>query len=402
MFHSSAGVRTWIALTLAGLLALPACSDDGNTPTSSGPSLARQAAPPSGVITAAVGGDNATFWPYTGTDFSGTPQDPINLIFTGQADPRAIRQALMALDGDRSSLGLPPVAPFDCRWSDAIGGSQTAWADAAGWSGSAVQLACGDYGPIRFHLRLFRAGGLTLGGAHFEVLIPGTADHQVLSWELAEQLVAGDLVRTGLLGAPPSQSGGINTAPFRTIPTAIWNPLPPELKALVGGGPDNATVDVPIGTDGRATVLDIAKAVELVPGAWSQGFTIAYGQLVPKPFCAPGPASFINISGPVHLTQRSTLGGDGELHSEFHADGQLDLQLIDLSSGSPVPVGSPYSAEVSETMKSAINDRGSRVLHLQHQAELPRTGPERGQLDTKLMVGPGDVTDFSARVVCGR
>ena len=57
---------------------------------------------------------------------------------------------------------------------------------------------CGTYGPIRFHLRLVKLGALTIGNAHFEVLIPGTTDHQVLSWELAEQLVTYDLARTGL------------------------------------------------------------------------------------------------------------------------------------------------------------------------------------------------------------
>ena len=37
------------------------------------------------------------------------------------------------------------------------------------------------------------------GAAHFEVLIPGTTDHQVLSWIVARDLVVGDLMRSGLL-----------------------------------------------------------------------------------------------------------------------------------------------------------------------------------------------------------
>lgn len=66
---------------------------------------------------------------------------------------------------------------------------QTAYDARAGWVGSAIQLQCGDYGPIRFHLRLFEAGDYTLANVHFELLIPNTTEHQVLSVELAEQLV---------------------------------------------------------------------------------------------------------------------------------------------------------------------------------------------------------------------
>jgi hypothetical protein len=37
------------------------------------------------------------FWSYTGVDYSGTPQDPVNLIFVGQGEPRAIRDILLSL-----------------------------------------------------------------------------------------------------------------------------------------------------------------------------------------------------------------------------------------------------------------------------------------------------------------
>jgi hypothetical protein len=54
---------------------------------------------PSPLVTVNVGGSALEFWPFTGVDFSGTPQDPINLIFAGQTDPRALRAALLFLDG---------------------------------------------------------------------------------------------------------------------------------------------------------------------------------------------------------------------------------------------------------------------------------------------------------------
>ncbi|HEX9610445.1 MAG TPA: hypothetical protein VF978_01070, partial [Gemmatimonadales bacterium] len=194
-------------------------------------------ATPSPLASVALGSSTLEFWPFTGADFGHTPLDPINLIFFGQSDPRALRAALMMLDGDRTAFGLPDVFPFNCTWKDAIGGMQTAYSTGAGWAGSAIQLECGDFGPIRFHLRLFNAGDWTLANAHFEVLIPATTEHQVLSWELAEQLVTVDLLRSGLLdaGVPLFATGTINPSPFHEIPAVIYNGLPLELRGVIGG-----------------------------------------------------------------------------------------------------------------------------------------------------------------------
>ena len=65
---------------------------------------------PSGLVSVPWQGKHMNFWPYTGNDFTGTPQDPINLVLVGKVDPVQIRAALMALDGDRSAFGLPNVA----------------------------------------------------------------------------------------------------------------------------------------------------------------------------------------------------------------------------------------------------------------------------------------------------
>jgi hypothetical protein len=182
---------------------------------------------PADLVTVENAGHSLTFWPYTSAGLSDQPSDPINLVFVGKASPVAIRAALMGLDGDRSSLGLPPVPPFNARWTDAFGDAQGTYASEGGWTGSVIQLALGDYGPIRVHLRLFSTkapygdGTWTLGGAHFEVLIPGTTEHQVLSWEIAQQIVVGDLMRSGLISGVTLTST-INAAPsFRDIPAPI-------------------------------------------------------------------------------------------------------------------------------------------------------------------------------------
>ena len=175
---------------IAAAATIAACSDA--PPTAAPSAIASQArvataqdpndpAAPAGLVTVGT----STFWPYTGDDFTGAPKDPINAIFTGYADPLRIRAALRRLDGNRTAFGLPNVAPFNCTWKDAIGDEQTGYGDAEGWTGSAVQLACGDW-SLRFHLRLFAEGSVTLAGVHWDLNVPGTNEHEVISWEVPE------------------------------------------------------------------------------------------------------------------------------------------------------------------------------------------------------------------------
>jgi hypothetical protein len=277
------------------LLLAAACNDHESVlgPSGSAPSMAAAPAPPAALVSIDDGGSSLPLWPYTGADFSGTAQDPINLVFAGRADPRAVRDALFALSGDRSAAGPPGVAPFNCRWTDAIGDLQTGYNGARGWVGSAIQLACGDFGPIRVHLRLFEAGTLTVGNAHFELLVPGTTDHQVLSWELAERLVTVDMVRSGLLAAAPGSTGVINASPgFRQIPAEIYNLMPADLKALIGGPAGSVGAPVDIATYGAATRFELRGAAPAAGGT-EQRFVIEFDLVIPTPFCASGPTDFV-------------------------------------------------------------------------------------------------------------
>ena len=386
------------ALPMLLLLAL-ACNDDGTT---TGPSLPAStnvaAAPPASLVTIPDGNGSLALWPYTGSDFSGAPQDPINLIFGGRADPRAIRAALFALSGDRGAAGLPDVPPFNCRWTDAIGDLQTGYNAAAGWVGSAVQLACGDFGPIRIHVRLFEAGGLTLGNAHFELLIPGTTDHQVLSWELAEQLVTVDMARSGLLAGAPSSAAGINAAPgFRQIPAQIYNLLPSELKSLIGGPLSSVTAPVDIVTDGSATRFELAGVAPAAAGT-EQQFVIQFDQVIPRPFCASGPADVVHVQGPVQLEKSVRLTPAGGLTSEFLAHGRLRLTPVDPATGAPT--GEPYEAEVKDHQVTRFDDDGGQVNGVATQMELPQDVAGRGRKSVRLQVGPGGVTLFDQDVSC--
>ena len=348
--------------------------------------------PPDELATVSLGDASLEFWPYTGTTFDGTPVDPINVVFADQADPLRIRAALLALDGDRTAFGFPAAPPFDAVWLDAIGGDvQTTYAETGhGWVGSVVQLTLGDYGPLRVHLRLFRTGNTyedgcwTLGGAHFEMQIPGTTEHQVLSWELAEQLVMVDLMRSGLLDAtlPMLPTGPINAAPsFRSIPAQIYNLLPPELIAIVGGPPQPVTDPVPLTSDGQGTLFNVAIAAPVIPGVYTATTTVAFDQMVPRPYCSEGPGDFLMITGPVDFSLTTEVTEDVQFISRSRYSGDIMAQPFDFSSGTPVPVGDPFPARVSGSQNGNMSSMTSRIIsidsRLTHEADGPQILKER-------------------------
>lgn len=392
------------ALLLAGAMA--ACDDTAAPPGD--PALQSQSAdlpPPSPLVSLA----GESVWPFTGSDFAGTRVDPINVAFTGWTDPRDLRAALLMLDGDRSAFtGHPQLGVFadiDCTWKDAMGDAQTAYGAASGWVGSSVQLECGDYDPVRLHLRFFDIGDVTLGGAHFEILVPGTTNHQVVSWEFAEGLLVADIIRTGI-GGPLGSSGPINPVPYRSIPGVIYNSLPDELKFLVlaSGGVPNWPVpgDVGIGTDGQATILHMAATVDGKPEVARQRLVIQFDQVIPKPFCTSSPFDYLYVNGPVTLRQHVVVTRSGNYHSQFHAVGMLDLQplTVDLSTGGLVPSGEPYRAHVNEHVKGILTDRVSLASQFVLRAEIPRNGPFRGSLQSTLRVAPGNGSYHSVTVRC--
>src|SRR5262245_31915824 len=162
-----------VVLSLAALLSAPSWAR-----------AATNAPAPSGTVTVSLAGRSVELWPYTAEDLATHPRDPVNLLFP-DADPRELRQALLGLDASRPAFAGLPFA--SCLWKDAMGGEQAAWADEAGWAGSAVQLACVKAGaplgdPFRVHVRFFRQGTWTIGAAHLDFLIPGTAEHESISW----------------------------------------------------------------------------------------------------------------------------------------------------------------------------------------------------------------------------
>jgi len=354
------------------------------------------------VRTVGFGERSLELWPFTGWDLSGERLDPVNILFVGESGPANIRAALMGLDGDRSAFGLPQVAPFDCVWADAAGGMQASWG-AGEWTGSVIQLECGAYQTIRFHLRLFPAGDWTAANAHFEVLIPGTPNHQVLSWDLAKQIVQMDLARTGLLdtGAPFGVVPGLTPSPtFRTIPAVIYNGLPEALRALIGGPPVPVSDPVGIPNDGVAIIANVAGRAVPSPGSIRNDFEVPFAQVIPKPFCASSPGDFVLVQGPVRFSHRVATTTAGEVSAEIQVLGDLTVTPFDVQTGAPA--GEMRSARLNDHYSASTLGRSGRVAST--QLRLITASGERGPAQserTRLRIGPFGLADHSRQERCG-
>ena len=354
-------------------------------------------------------GRTLTCWPNTGAKLDGVPMDPVNLIFTGHADPVQIRAALMGLDGDRTVLGLPDAYPFNQVWKDALGGGvQSNYAVEGGWRGSVIQLTLGDYEPVRFHLRLFRTGAvgadgspITIGAAHFEVLIPGTTDHQVLSWTAAKEIVVGDMMRTGLLNPATDlmPSGPITPAPtFRYIIPAVYNGLPDDLRdSLFPDGPEPPVEDpVGIPNDGYAMIIHLAGPATVTMGETHSTATIEFGQFVPRPYCSSGPYDFLWIEGPVQFHSTAMVDEYGQYSYEGGYSGTVTAVPVDPSTGQAV--GPPFSADVNGNQHGFIDMTGARVWALDKKITFEGGPPQREHI--QFMIGENGADRFRAQYKC--
>jgi hypothetical protein len=363
--------------------------------------------PPSGVIHVSAGGERLTVWPYT-TDDLRTPSDPVNLVFLN-ADPRAIRQELLKLDGDRTGSPFAALPMGDCTWEDGMGNEQAAFGRPERWVGGAIQLVCVHHGfplgdpavPFRYHVRLFRIGAHTLGGAHFELLIPGTAEHEALSWDLARELVAYDLGpgRAGAVIVPPELVGLIPGGYFRAVRRPIYDGLtgpssPPGLmyflETVLRLVPPDATSDVPIPTSGeaRAFITDI----EFAPARTHEVTTtqVDYGVDVPKPFCATGPGDFVHLGGRLQFTLSVSTLPSGH-YERTHTIGGT-LRVTPLGPGA----GPAADASIFELHRAWIGDRRAQATEQAQQSLLG------DPFQTKAWsFAAGDVDRFLEKVVCG-
>jgi hypothetical protein len=396
MSASHVSIASLVAAALVG-----GCASD--TDPNLGESVEEIAAAPAGLQTVTTASGTLSFYPYTLENFTASPSDPINLVFSGVgANPRRVRAALFNLSGNRT--GTPFASLTSCTWADAMGGNQVTYGNSR-WAGSAIQLECGNYeGPFRFHLRMFQVGSSTLANAHFEILIPGTTQHQVLSWELAEQFVTVELQRAGILGGAPAVLPAMNQGPsFRTIPAPIYNGLPDALIALIGGPAKPATADVGIGNDGHTMSFDLATQVPIVDGPGrTRDLELSFNQAVPRPFCNAGPLDFVFAQSPAG--QPIVLRHDvdvqyGAYFSTWEAEGPLAVTPINPLTSKPT--GPTQFATVYEQHKGHAGPLSSSIeTHRLQQASESPGGPVVTSLEEYLRIGVLGLTYFSSEPVC--
>jgi hypothetical protein len=383
-----------------------------------GSALAGPEAPaPPATVDVDLGGETLAVWPYTTSDFE-TGSDPVNLVFPN-ADPRAIRQELLKLDGSRGGTpfaGLP-FGVGGCRWMDAMGYEQAAWGEGEGWAGGAVQLACvaSSAQPLgtffRFHVRLFRFGAHTLGAAHFEVLIPGTAEHEVLSWDFARELVLYDLDRAEVLSAAPGSAALVPAGTFRAVRRPVFDALVsfglgPLLSALGLSAPA-WPADVPIPTSGAAAVVATAISFEPVRARFEAATEVVYDVVIPKPFCSSGTPDptddFVRLQGPLRFAQTVLTNPSGKYERRYLIGGTLTvtpMRMVQLPTPTTPPqyaaTGEPaLEAAISETHRGMLTDEYAQVTERVSQALM---GDETQTLEWAF--GAGQWDRFVRNVVC--
>lgn len=333
--------------------------------------------PPDTAVLPELGG--LELWPFTGSDFSGDRYDPLNLVLL-DVDPREVRQALLGLDGERE---LPENLPFrNCVWADAMGSEQVAWASPAGWVGGEVQLVCinpsapspyrelGD--PFRVHLRLYRQGSTTLGAAHFELLIDGTAQHEVLSWDFARDFVALDLGRGGLFPTAPYAVGLQAPGFFRAVLRPIYDYLyfkagAGELLAFLGLFPVDLTGDVPIPLEtGAALVFSGDIALEPVQEKIRTEIDVEYDIVTPRPFCEGVGWPLVHLGGKLRLTLLVHTNPSGKYLRVHRISGTLLVTPVR-------PIGDDEYEAVGPTEPADIREYHHAIL-TNHHGQLREVG----------------------------
>jgi hypothetical protein len=300
---------------------------------------------------------------------------------------------------------------------DAMGYEQAAWGEGEGWAGGAVQLACvaSSAQPLgtffRFHVRLFRIGAHTLGAAHFEVLIPGTAEHEVLSWDLARQLVLYDVGRADVLSAAPGSAALVPTETFRAVRRPVYDALVsfglgPVLSRLGLVAP-TWPADVPIPTRGGAAVVATAISFEPVRARLEAATEVVYDVVIPKPFCSSGTPDptddFVRLQGPLRFAQTVLTNPSGKYERRYLIGGTLTvtpMRMVQLPTPTTppkyAPTGEPVlEAAISETHRGMLTDQYAQVTERVSQVLM---GDETQALEWTF--GAGQWDRFVRNVVC--
>lgn len=395
MCESSLCRRLRALAVAAAVLGLFGCAEEPSLSTQPAPEDPGSAAskgrgmtgdqPPRGLVTVSFAGSNLRVWPYAGKDFSGDGTHLANVFFVGEADLLQIRAALESLDGDRTAYGFPSELPYNDRWHDTPSDARTGYAERAGWVGDVVQLELGDDSVAHFSLLLFQTrqpfggdGVWTFGAAFLEYLPSNGVEPRVIDWETAEEIVKADFLRSGLLDetTPFVPTGTIHSSPaFRQIPRAFYNQLPQDAIDAIDGPPKPVSGPVPIPSDGRGIVLNLARSVPIQPGLATYAGIMPVDQIMRQPICASGGHSFVRIVGPFNVTMLMEVTAAGGYRFNAEMRGVLTMTPVDISTEPPTPIGPPVPVAVTESQQASADERGSLLIatmvHFLNEAGAP-------------------------------
>jgi hypothetical protein len=145
------------------------------------------------------------------------------------------------------------------------------------------------------------------------------------------------------------------------------------LLQTVGAPPQPVSGNVPLASDGQATILDLEKAPAVPAGNASQSFTIEFGQAIPKPLCSDGPYDWVYVTGPVQFQETASVDDAGRYQYSSHVSGRLNVTPVDITTNPPTPVGAPFAATVND-VQSGFHDRVSESVQMMSK----RIAPEKG------------------------
>ena len=211
--------------------------------------------------------------------------------------------------------------------------------------------------------------------------------------------VVGDLMRTGLLDPATDlmPSGPITPTPgFRTIIPMVYNNLPPELLAIVGGPPPPVEEPVAIPNDGQAMVVRLAAPATVMEDASYHTATVNFGQFVPRPYCSDGPYDWLWIEGPVEFYNTAAVDHFGQFSYEGGDVGTLTAVPVDISTG--LPVGPAFSADVDGHQHGYMNLDNARVRAKDKKITFEEGGPQREMIE--LQIGENGADRFKGLYKC--
>jgi hypothetical protein len=290
-----------------------------------------------------------------------------------------------------------------------MGYEQAAWGLPERWAGGAVQLACVPAGfplgkDFRFHIRLFRVGRHTIANAHYELLIPGTAEHEVLSWDLARSFVAYDMGPSVV--APPESPAMIPWGSYRAVRRAVYDallgppPVPPQTAYFLGTilglvPPSDAEADVPIPTNGKAVALVTDIDFEPVSSHTVTTTEVLYDVNVPKPFCPdpglpPEVTEYVHLAGLLTFMMSATTTPSGRYERTYSLGGTLQVTPL-----APVP-GDAVPASIFEIHQAVLDDRHGQVTEKTQQSLLGDPFQSHA-----WSFAAGDTDRFVRKLVCG-